>query len=86
MSLVVVINCGAENALHSFEKVCLNFYKAFFIHTSKDILRLRAQNATKQCKLYFSRKPQCQVLRKFKIGKSDIIKGRTAAPYIMHDF
>ena len=58
MSLVVVMNSGAENALHSFEISMFSiFLKLYFIHISKDILPLRAQNAIKQCKWYISRKP-----------------------------
>ena len=87
MSLVVVMNCGAGNALRGFEISMFYFFlKLYFIHISKDILPLRALNAIKQCKYYISRKPQCQGLRKYKIGKSAIMQGRTAAPFIMHDF
>ena len=87
MSLVVVVNCGAGNALLGFEISMFYFFlKLYFIHISKEILLLRAQNAIKQCKWYFSRKPSCQGLRKYKIGKSVIMHGCTAAPYIMHDF
>ena len=41
--------------------------KLYFIHISKDILLLRAQNAIKQCKWYFSKKPQFQGLRSYKL-------------------
>ena len=51
MSLAVVLNCGAANALHGFEISMFYFFlKLYFIHISKDILPLRAQNAIKQCK------------------------------------
>ena len=51
MSLVVVVNCGAGNALRGFEiRMFYFFLKLYFIHISKDILLLRAQNAIKQCK------------------------------------
>ena len=51
MSLVVVMNCGAGNALRGFEISMFYFFiKLYFIHISKDILPLRAQNAIKQCK------------------------------------
>ena len=87
MSLVVVMNCGAGNALRGFEMSMFYFFlKLYFMHISKDILPLRAQNAIKQCKWYISRKLLCQGLRKYKIGKSGIMQGRTAASYIMHDF
>ena len=86
MSLVVVVNCGAGNALRGFEISMFYFFlKLYFIHISKDILLLRAQNAIKQCKWCFSRKPYCQWLLKCKIGKPVIIHGCTPAPYIMHD-
>ena len=66
MSLVKVINCGAGNALHSFEiSMFWIFVKLYFIYISTDILPLRAQNAIKQCKWYISRKLQYQVLRKW---------------------
>ena len=87
MSLVVVIDCGVGNALRGFEIGMFYFFlKLYFIHISKDILPLRALNTIKQCKWYFSRKLWCQGLRKYKIGKSAIMQGRTAAPCIMHDF
>ena len=48
MSLAAVMDCGAENALRGYEinmfYLIVNFY---FIHISKDILPLRAQNAIK---------------------------------------
>ena len=51
MSLVVVMNCGAGNALRGFEISMFYFFlKLYFIHISKDILPLRALNAIKQCK------------------------------------
>ena len=51
MSLVVVVNCGAGNALRGFEISMLYFFlKLYFIHISKDILLLRALNAIKQYK------------------------------------
>ena len=50
MSLVVVVNCGAGNALHGFEIIFIFCIKLNFIHISKDILLLRAQDAIKQCK------------------------------------
>ena len=82
MSLVVVINCGAGNALRGFEiSIFLFFLKLYFIHIFK--LHLRAQNAIKQCKWYISRKPLYQGLRKCKIDKSVIMQGRTAASYIV---
>ena len=57
-SLVVVVNCGAGNALRGFEISMFYFFlNRYFIHISKGILLLRAQNALKQCKWYFSRKP-----------------------------
>ena len=50
MSLVVVVNCGAGNALRGFEISMFYFFlKLYSIHISKDILLLRAQNALKQC-------------------------------------
>ena len=46
MSLVVVVNCGAGNALRGFEISMFYFFlKLYFIHISKDILLLWAQNA-----------------------------------------
>ena len=58
MSLVVVVNCGAGNALRGFEiSMFYCFLKLYFIHISKDILLLRALNAIKQCEWYFSGKP-----------------------------
>ena len=46
MSLVVVMNCGAGNALRGFEISMFYFFlKLYLIHISKDILLLRAQNA-----------------------------------------
>ena len=54
MSLVVVVNCGAANALRGFEISMFYFFlKLYFIHISKNILLLRAQNAIQQCKWYF---------------------------------
>ena len=51
MSLVVVMNCGAGNALRGSEISMFYFFlKLYFIHISKDILPLRALNAIKQCK------------------------------------
>ena len=51
MSLVVVMNCGAGNALRGFEiSMSCFFLKLYFIHISKDILPLWAQNAIKQGK------------------------------------
>ena len=51
MSLVVVINCGAGNALRGFEISMFYFFlKLYFIHISKEILPLRALNAIKRCK------------------------------------
>ena len=51
MSLVVVMNCGAGNALRGFEISMFYFFlKLYFIHISKDILPLRALSAIKQCK------------------------------------
>ena len=51
MSLVVVMNCGAGNALRGFEiSMFYLFLKLYFIHISKDILPLRELNAIKQCK------------------------------------
>ena len=51
MSLVVVMNCGAGNALRGFEISMFYFFlKLYFIHISKDILPLWALNAIKQCK------------------------------------
>ena len=51
MSLVVVVNCGAGNALRGFEISMFYFFlKLYSIHLSKDKLLLRAQNAIKQCK------------------------------------
>ena len=65
MSLVVVMNFGAGNALRGFEISMFSFFlKLDFIHISKDILPLRALNAVKQCKKYISRKLWCQGLRK----------------------
>ena len=87
ISLVVVLNCGAGNALRCFEISMFYFFlKLYFLRISKDILLLRAQKAIKQSKWYFSRKPYRQQLRKCKIRKSIIMRGCTAAPYIMHDF
>ena len=87
MSLVVVVNCGAENALHGLEiGMFQSFLKLYFIHISKDRLLRRAQNAIRQCKLYFSRKLLCQGLRKYTVGKSTIMLVRTAASYMIHDF
>ena len=87
MSLVIVMNCGAGNSIRGFEISMIYFFlKLYSVHISKDILLLQAQNAIKQCKWYFSRKSECQGLRKCKIGKSATMHGRTAAPYIMHDF
>ena len=58
MSLVVVVNSGAGNALRGFEiSIFYFFVKLYFIHISKDILLLWALNALKQCEWYFSRKP-----------------------------
>ena len=49
MSLVVVMNCGAENAIRGFEiSMFYFFFKLYFIHISKVILPLRAENAIKQ--------------------------------------
>ena len=47
MILVVVMNCGAGNALRGFEISMFYFFSKFFyfIHISKDILPLRALNA-----------------------------------------
>ena len=51
MSLVVVVNCDARNALRGFETSMFYFFlKLYFTHISKDILTLRAQSAIKQCK------------------------------------
>ena len=51
MNLVVVMNCGAGNALRGFEISMFYFFlKLYFIHISKDILPLRALNDIKQCK------------------------------------
>ena len=51
MSLVVVMNCGAENSLRGFEISMFYFFlKLYFINISKDILPLRALSAIKQCK------------------------------------
>ena len=51
MSMVVVMNCGAGNALRGFEiSIFYFFLKLYFIHISKDILPRRALNAIKQCK------------------------------------
>ena len=51
MSLVVVMNCGAGNALRGFEISMFYFFLTFyFIHISKDMLPLQAQHAIKQCK------------------------------------
>ena len=87
MSLVVVVNCGAENALYSFEIGMFYFFlKLYFVHISRDILLLRAKKAVIQCKRYFSRKLLCHGLRKCKIGKSAIMLGRTATSSIAHDF
>ena len=48
MSLVVVIYCGAGNALRGFEISLFYFFlKFYFIHISKDILPLWALNAIK---------------------------------------
>ena len=45
MSLVVVMNCGARNALRGFEISMFYFFlKLNFIHIFKDILPLRAQH------------------------------------------
>ena len=55
------------------------FFKLYSIHISKDIPLLRAQNSIKQYKWYFSRNPLCQGLWKYKISKSAIMHGRTAA-------
>ena len=87
MSLVVVVNCGAGNALHGLEiSMFQSFLKLYFIHISNDILLRWAQNAIRQCKLYFSRKLLCQGLRECTIGKSTIMLVRTAASYMVHDF
>ena len=51
MNLVVVMNYGAGNVLRGFEISMFYFFlKLYFIHISKDILPLRAQNAIKQYK------------------------------------
>ena len=51
LSLVVVMNCGAGNALRGFEISMFHFFlKLYFVHVSKDILLLWAQKAIKQCK------------------------------------
>ena len=52
MSLVVVMNCGAGNALRGcgISMFYVFFPKLYFIHISEDILPLQAQNTIKQCK------------------------------------
>ena len=51
MSLVVVMNYGAGNAVRGFEISMFYFFlKLYFMHISKGILPLRALNAIKQCK------------------------------------
>ena len=78
MSLVVVVSCGAGNALHGLEiSMFWYFLKLYFKHISKDILLRWAQNAISQCKWYFSRKLLCQGLRKCTIGKSTIMLVRS---------
>ena len=87
MSLVVVANCGAWNALHGLEiSIFQSFLKLYFIRISKDIVLRWAQNAIRQCKWYFSRKLLCQGLCKCTIGKSTIMLVRTAVSYMIHDF
>ena len=46
-----------ECASWHWNKYVLIYLELYFIHISKDILLLQAQNAIKQCKWHFSRKP-----------------------------
>ena len=57
VSLILVVNYGAGNALRGF-KISMFYFllKLYLIRISKDILLLRAQNAIKQCKWYFYQK------------------------------
>ena len=57
-----------------WNKYVLMFFKLYFIHISKYILLLWAQNTIKQYKWYFSRKLLCQGVRKCKFCKTWFLK------------
>ena len=77
MSLVVVVNCGAGNALRGFEISMFYFFlKLYFIHISKDILLLRAQNAIKNENDTF---PERRNVKDYENVKLVNLSSRTAA-------
>ena len=87
MSLVVVMNCGAENALRGFEISMFYFFKNFILYTYPKIYchcgHLMLWNNVNNT---FPESYNVKDYENIKIGKSAIMQGCTAAPYIMHDF
>ena len=60
----------------------LVFLKLYFMHISKDILLLRAQNGIKNVNDTF---PYSRNVKNYENVKLVIMHGCTAAPYIMHE-